>query len=147
MAGRPKGTPKTGGRKAGVANKITRGFREAQAELQKLFDSALQDGYSAKVYEEIEVRGRKMRRWTGERAPTGKSNLMAFIEAQIVGAIEGDSTAAAVVMDRWAGKPQQHIKVDDEDDAVLFSLGAIAQQALAEKKTKASVTSSGDPIN
>lgn len=142
----PKGT-RIGGRKAGTPNKITRGFREAQAELQKLFDSALQDEYQEPVFEEVVVDGRKRRRFTGKYQPTGQTNLMAFIAAQIRSAIEGDSTAAAVVMDRWAGKPQQRIKVDDEDDAVLFSLGAIAQQALAEKKTKASVTSTGDPIH
>jgi hypothetical protein len=136
---------KTGGRVAGTANKVTRGFREAQAELQKLFDSALQDEYQEPVYEEIMVDGRKRRRFTGTYKPAGKTNLVAFIQAQIRSAIEGDSTAAAVVMDRWAGKPQQRIKVDAEDD-VLFSLGAIAEQALAEKK-KPSATSSGERIN
>ncbi len=136
---------KTGGRKEGTPNKITRGFREAQAELQKLFDSALQDEYQEPVYETVEVNGQKKRRLTGYK-PSGKTNLLAFIQAQVRSAIEGDSTAAAVVMDRWAGKPQQRIKVDDEDDAVLFSLGAIAAQALAEKN-KPSVTRDGERIN
>jgi|SRR5579859_4698791 len=79
---------KTGGRKAGTPNKATRGFLEAQAELQKRFDAELNK----------KGKGKK------------KSRLDDLIESLVTRAIAGDSEAQRIVMDRWAGRPKQHIE-------------------------------------
>lgn len=76
---------KTGGRKKGVTNKATRGFLEAQAELQKRFDRELAKKFGS------------------------GTKLDALIETLVKNAIVGDSESIRVVMDRWAGRPKQDI--------------------------------------
>ena len=80
----PKGT-RIGGRKKGTPNKATRGFLEAQAELQRRFDKELSKKFG------------------------GGTKLDALIETLVKNAILGDGEALRVVMDRWAGRPKQDI--------------------------------------
>lgn len=46
MAGRPKGTPRTGGRKAGTPNKLTRTIKEA---IEQAFDDVGGSKYLSKM--------------------------------------------------------------------------------------------------
>jgi hypothetical protein len=91
MAGRPKGLPKTGGRQKGVTNKATRGFLEAQRELQQRFDEELSKKFG------------------------DGTKLDALIETLVKNAISGDAEALRVVMDRWAGRPKQDIGLTGAD--------------------------------
>lgn len=79
---------KTGGRKAGTPNKASRGFLEAQGELQKRFDAALQKKHGA------------------------GTKLDALIDSLVTRGINGDSEAIRVIMDRWAGRPRQSLDLE-----------------------------------